>query len=283
MSPSLAKILVCPLCHFPLVEMSPNAVECRGPLKHVFPVVEGAPLLLVETAGRAVSLQGLAADYRAWAAQWGMRWDGQRRKIWRAVLRAAARAAPPPGAFADLGAGNGGLAALAAHAGYDAIALDAAMPEKGPYVRAGADFEALPLEDGSLRVAAFVAALHYSQDLRAALGEARRVLDDQGVMVVALTPIHFTPEGAASAADTTRREIRAATGDRGLAAAYHHLTRPELVEALEAAGFLVEERPSGLGMGERAARQARALLAGDAMARFPLLVCSPGGQRGANQ
>ena len=271
---------VCPVCRARLAREGAEGLRCAGASPHAFPVRAGAPVLLPDGAGQALALESIADAASKWAAARGDRWEAARRKVWKAVVRASLEVAPPPGMFADLGAGGAGLASLAAHARYQAVALDAGMPPEGPYLRAAASFEALPLADGSLRVAAFVASLHYASDLRGALREAARVLGEGGALLIALTPVHSTEGGAADAAASTREEIQAHVGDNTLSDTYKHLTRAELWGALDAAGFQVEERRPGFGAGYAALRAARARVSGSEFASFPLLLCRPGTRGG---
>jgi len=266
---------VCPACRGALERAAPETVRCAGSAHHVFPVRAGAPVLLPDADDQAVALAGIAEAAAQWAAARGDRWEAARRRVWKAIVRASVEDAPPPGMFADLGAGGAGLATLAAHARYQAVAIDAGMPPEGPYLRAAASFEALPLADGALRVAAFVASLHYAASVGRALAEARRALRADGLLFIALTPVHATEGGADDAAASTAEGIRGAVGDNELSRVYRHLVRDELLQTLASAGFSVEERPSGLGPLFHATRAARGTLARSELAQFPLLLCRP--------
>lgn len=265
----------CPVCARALAEDGTQAVRCAGSPPHSFVVRDGAPILFPEGPERSAALAAMGEAYAKWAESRGGRWDRERRRVWRTVIREAIAAAPPPGVFADIGAGGGGLAAMAAHARYRAIAIDATLPPEGPYLRAAADFESVPLAPASVRVAALVASLHYADDITRVLRRVREVLHPDGLLVIALTPVHGTADGAKGAAATTQGEIREAAGDAPLASAYRHLTRAELAGALQAAGFASEERGSGLSPWYSAARTLKERASGDEFASFPLLLCRP--------
>ena len=250
-------------------------MRCAGSPVHEFPLAGGAPVLLPQGEDRAVALAGIAEAASRWAAARGDRWEAARRKVWKTVMATSLEVAPPPGMFADLGAGGAGLASLAAHARYQAVAIDAGMPPEGPYLRAAASFDALPLRDGALRVAAFVASLHYATDVTTALREVRRVVGEDGLLVVALTPVHASEEGAADASATTAGGIRDAVGENALSPVYRHLVREQLHDSLVLAGFAVEERPSGLGSIFQATRRLKAAVTRSEFADFPLLLCRP--------
>lgn len=262
----------CPACCAPLDRAAPDAAVCRGAGAHKFPLEEGAPVFVAASPEDEAALAATAAAYSEWKATQPRAWSRQRERVWRAVIGHARQAAPPPGVFADIGAGGGGLAAMAARANYQAAAIDAAVPPPGPYVRACASMTALPFADGSLRVAAYCASLHYASDVDAALREAARALDPAGALVLALTPLHRTGIAAESAAETTRSHMRAAASEGDLAESYRHLLEADLVASLVRAGFAPEAHPSGFSATFRALRAAKERLAGEEFARFPILV-----------
>jgi len=271
-SPGVLDAFRCPSCRAPLEVSERAAAICQGAARHEFPLRDSAPSFLSEADGSADTLEAVAGAYAKWIKEAGGRWNRERRRVWRSMLDAAREAAPPPGLFADLGAGDGGLAAAAARERYQAVALDAALPPEGPYLRAAASFTALPFGDGALRVAAYSASLHYADDLVLALKEARRALRPDGALIVGLTPVHLTARGAAGAAETTRHEIRALASEGPLSESYRHLTLEELEGALGSAGFVFEVRPSGLSAGFLAVRAVKSRIAGTEFARFPLVV-----------
>jgi ubiquinone/menaquinone biosynthesis C-methylase UbiE len=99
----------------------------------------------------------------------------------------------------DLGAGNGWLAHRAALGGADALALDVrddrvdglgAAPPRSPMARVAGSFEAIPVAANAFDVVVFNASLHYAENLREALREARRVARTGATIVVLDTPFY---------------------------------------------------------------------------------------------
>jgi ubiquinone/menaquinone biosynthesis C-methylase UbiE len=184
--------------------------------------------------------------------------------------------ARPPGIFADLGAGEGDLAREAARLGYRALAIDlAAPPARTGVERARGTLEALPLPSSCARVVAMSASLHYARDPVRALQEARRVVTADGVLLIAVTPVNETAEGAELAAEHTRRAIRVAGGTGPLATGYRHLVAAHLRAAFDQSGFTVTERPRVLGIAWEARRRIQSALTRYELARFPLLIARP--------
>ena len=121
------------------------------------------------------------------ARQWSVRarsWEALERRVLRPARRRADVRAAGPLRVLDLGAGNGWLAHRAAIAGAEVVALDVradrvdglgASPPGSAMERVVASFEAIPVTGGEFDVVVFNAALHYAEDLGAALREARRV------------------------------------------------------------------------------------------------------------
>jgi SAM-dependent methyltransferase len=114
------------------------------------------------------------------------------------ILRPMARRSPRPLRVLDLGAGNGWLSWRAALDGHEAVALDVRDDHvdglgaaeaylesaSGRFHRVVASFESLPIAAGGFDLVVFNASLHYALDLAATLGEARRVTQPGGRIVV---------------------------------------------------------------------------------------------------
>lgn len=116
----------------------------------------------------------------------------------------------------DLGAGNGWLSHRLAEAGHHPIALDrlddvadglgACRHYTVRFAAVQADFDALPFVPSQFDLVVFDGSLHYSPDPRATLGEARRMLEAGGAIVVMDSPM-FTRanDGEAMVRDEHRR------------------------------------------------------------------------------
>jgi len=156
------------------------------------------------------------------------------------VARAAAGALGPPKVL-DLGAGVGWLGHRLAWLGWQALAMDlcpdprvglgaAALlqarlaraeaereaPDIGSLDAALADFHCLPLDDGTVHLVVFNAALHYSWSLAAALSEAWRCLAPGGVLAILDSPVY---RDASAGAAMVAAQRRAFDEDLGLEAA----------------------------------------------------------------
>jgi SAM-dependent methyltransferase len=100
----------------------------------------------------------------------------------------------------DLGAGTGWLSNRLARLGHDPCAVDLSCDRQDGLAAARhfdsawpcvqAEFDCLPLPDGSVDVIVFNASLHYSSDYVKTLQEALRVLAPRGFLVVLETPVY---------------------------------------------------------------------------------------------
>jgi SAM-dependent methyltransferase len=138
--------------------------------------------------------------------------SGRFERIWRirarsfelfveAVLRPLEAARPNAALLvADLGAGNGWLAYRLAQRGHHLMAIDllldpldglgAARHYDARFSPVQAEFDHLPLADGTLDLALFNASLHYSPDYAVTLREALRVLRPDGRLVILDSPLY---------------------------------------------------------------------------------------------
>ena len=181
------------------------------------------------------------------ARQWEVRarsWEAFERRVLQPEQRRADVRAAGPLRVLDLGAGNGWLAHRAALAGAEALALDVrddrvdglgASPAGSPIERVVASFEAIPLSAGEFDVVVFNAALHYAEDLGAALHEARRVARVGARIVVLDSPFYGTAEEGEAMVREKRRTAERQFGDRTsslLALAFvEYLTPQRLADA----------------------------------------------------
>ena len=125
------------------------------------------------------------------------------------VLDVRAReVAPRSVAVADLGAGNGWLCYRVVTSGHTAVAVDFrtdsvdGLGAAGRYRRhlarmfdrVAADFEALPLVDGTFDIAVFNAAVHYARDLALVLRQAARIVVSGGRIAILDSPFYQSDE-----------------------------------------------------------------------------------------
>ena len=102
----------------------------------------------------------------------------------------------------DLGAGNCWLSYRLALRGHHPIAIDILgdpldglaagrhYQERAPFPRVNAEFDDLPLADGSLDLAIYNASIHYSTDYLRTLAEIRRVLRPGGSFLIVDSPVY---------------------------------------------------------------------------------------------
>ena len=160
------------------------------------------------------------------ARQWSVRargWEALERRVLRPARRRADVRAAGPLRVLDLGAGNGWLAHRAAIAGAEVVALDVradrvdglgASPPGSAMERVVASFEAIPVAGGEFDVVVFNAALHYAEDLGAALREARRVARVGARVVVLDSPFYGRAEHGEAMVREKRRNAERQFGNR---------------------------------------------------------------------
>ena len=145
-----------------------------------------------------------------------------------------------PGVVADLGCGAGALGSLLLERGGQLIGVDqsprmlreAARRLPGVDLRLGR-LEHLPLSDAEAQVVVLSMALHHMPDPRLGLREARRVLRENGMLIVAELGRH------------EEETMRSRFGDFWLG-----FPEERLLELVEGAGFAVDEVTVGQGAGQ---------------------------------
>jgi ubiquinone/menaquinone biosynthesis C-methylase UbiE len=188
------------------------------------------------------------------ARQWAVRarsWEAFERRILRPAQRRSDVRAAGPLRVLDLGAGNGWLAHRAAVGGAEALALDVrgdrvdglgAAPRESAIERVIASFDAIPVRDEQFDVVVFNAALHYAEDLTAALREARRVARAGASIVVLDSPFYRSAEHGEAMVREKRRNAARQFGDRK-----ESLLALEFIEYLTPRRLEEASREAGLG------------------------------------
>ena len=133
------------------------------------------------------------------ASQWAIRGRSYR-YFERRILPGLERAAAGPLEILDLGAGNGWMSYRLALRGHHPLALDifadvedglrAARHYPSRFPAVEAEFDRLPFADASFDLAIFNSSLHYSENYRRTLGEARRCLRPRGCVVIMDSPVY---------------------------------------------------------------------------------------------
>ena len=190
-----------------------------------------------------------------WSRQWGVRARTFRRFVTEVLERRAREVAPRALTVVDLGAGNGWLCYRVSQLGHRAVALDlrtdtvdglgTAQAYRSRlarlFPRVAAAFEDIPLPNRSVDVAVFNASLHYALDLRAALGEAARVVVPGGRIAVLDSPV-YTQAAAGEAMvaekhETVESQFGALAADLTALPFLEYLTRERLSDASAALGM----------------------------------------------
>lgn len=171
----------------------------------------------------------------------------------RRVVTPMARAAGRPLDILDLGAGNGWLAARLAVERHRGLAVDIrdddvdglgaarSLLDGSGFERVVANFDALPVPDRSVDIAAFNASLHYSTGLAVTLDEAARKVRRGGRIAVLDSP--FYRHRAQGEAMVAEKHAHAAERFGGRAATLlalpfiEFLTRDALIDASHGLGL----------------------------------------------
>lgn len=277
--PDVPSPLACPRCGADL-ENDRTQLRCVDD-GTAYPLVDGTPVLIPkEDRDRAARI---ADQFARWWDADGPLYPRQRARVHAAVLDVAG---PGEGRWAcDVGSGDSELPTRLARRGWDTFALD--LVPTGPadrddgVRRVAARMEAPPFGAGTLDLVVMSGSLQYADDPAAVLAAWADRLAPDGRLLLALTPLHRADRGRRRDQVEARRRIRAA-GDNGdtadLAAAYRHLTRSELQEALASAGLDAEVRAEPFSLDFVLWRRIKGVAVGGDIARFPLVVARKEGE-----
>jgi SAM-dependent methyltransferase len=165
---------------------------------------------------------------------------------------------------ADCGAGAGHLGRELEGKGLAVCSLDPTAG--GSTVKAG--WEALPLRRGSVAVVTACASLQYAADPGAAVRAAAEALRPGGALIVLLSPVHASSEGAREGEATAR----ARTGNPS----YRHFDKAEVESHFRSAGLSFKLIPFRLPGTVGITRRLKAR-SGVEQAEFPTLLGVKGG------
>ena len=245
------------------------------------PRCASAPALGLSTCpgcGRSIAARGggldlLDDDARVAADRFGAQYTALRRRegwigpdgredpeageprLWRGRLESAARAAAVlagQGArvgrpvVADIGSGGGW--AIRYLSGADVIAIDLLDDQGRPDVlQVRGDMRHLPLRDGAVDAALYIASLHYAP-AGAVIREAARVLRPGGLVIAVDSPMYR--DGRAQALARSRSSAYyAEAGFPELAEHYHPIDAAALPRTVAGAGFeILQLEPGRTGM-----------------------------------
>src|SRR5512146_1594344 len=253
----------CPRCLSPLDQLSPDEMCCPTNGLH-FRRVDGvwrmllperAPLFAqfmreYESVRRAEGRGGSHPGYyRAlpfhdlsgnMPGDWQIRAASFEALIERVVIPLERELARPL-RILDVGAGNGWLSNRLAQRGHAAAAIDLSTNDfdglgcfryyDAAFTPVQAEFDHLPFDKSSVDLVVFNASFHYSTNYAGTLGEARRVLDLRGKVIVIDSPVYADKASGESMVHERQEEFSRKFGFPSNALASENvLTYPRLEE-----------------------------------------------------
>lgn len=191
--------------------LSSARARAAAPFEHQYRVVRAREGFRTESPDYYRKLPAVTADDRH-AGVWRIRRESFANLVERTRRSSKGRALR----VLDLGAGNGWLSNRLSEAGHQVVALDrlddavdglgACRHYTARFAAVQADFDALPFLPAQFDLVVFDGSLHYSPDPVATLAEAKRMLEDNGVIAVMDSPMFARAhDGEAMLKDERRR------------------------------------------------------------------------------
>jgi len=219
----------CPLCHGPLQPPAACVLTClvhplsfaqqEGIWRFLLPerqayydqfIQEYETIRRLEGRGSPDPTYYQSLPYRDLSGQMPVDWKVRSisfTAMLRSVFEPLERTTQKPLQVLDLGAGNGWLSYQLARRGHIVAAVDLASNDFDglgcyqyydfEYTPIQAEFDRLPIPNGSTDLVIFNASLHYSEDYRITLAEALRVMKSDGRIVVLDSPIYHQQQSGA--------------------------------------------------------------------------------------
>jgi SAM-dependent methyltransferase len=212
-------MLACPRCHTLLEEADATTLHCQtdgltfrqvdGIWRMLLPERESLYARFIREYEAVRRFEGRgsadAAYYRALPYHPSPDWKIRAKSFdaFLEVLKAFEKPSEPLHIL-DLGAGNGWLSNRLALREHEVIAVDLTVNEfdglgcqrfyESEFVCAQAEFDYLPIPDGSMDMVLFNASLHYSVNYKTTLSESLRVLKHSGLLVILDSPVYRDPK-----------------------------------------------------------------------------------------
>jgi ubiquinone/menaquinone biosynthesis C-methylase UbiE len=298
-------VFACPICHGPLEEKAPDRLYCLVDAQE-FACVDGVWHFL--PANRLDFYARFIDDYETIRRAEGRGSDnpayyqalpfeditGQHKSAWRIraasyhtflkhVLEPLEQDNQRPLILLDLGAGNGWLSYRLSLRGHEVAAVDlitncfdglgAHKQYNARFQAVQAEFDRLPMLDGTGDAVIYNASLHYSINYEQTLAEARRILRPDGVVVIIDTPVYQCVNSGRQMVYERQEQFQKVYGRAGNALANeNYLTRERLAELAQLQGLIWHEYWS-IPAWRRHVRRWRSQLNGRREpAQFPILM-----------
>lgn len=194
--------------------------------------------------GRTGADADLLRELPAYPASHPLAWQWRiRSRSFSRLMRLLARNIAPGSRLLDLGAGNGWLSQRLYERGFNPCAIDISVDDgdglaaarvfEPNWPRIRATLENLPLADDAADGAIFNASFHYSENPRATLAEACRVVAPGGLIAIVDTPFYRHAESGESMRAESQHYFENLIGERS--------------DAINSIGYLTWDRLGLLG------------------------------------
>ncbi|HZD10770.1 MAG TPA: methyltransferase domain-containing protein [Candidatus Binatia bacterium] len=167
------------------------------------------------------------------------------RALLHEVVQPLAEARNRPLRILDAGAGNGWLSYRLAQQGHCLLATDLRVDaldglgaclwymEQVTFEAAQATFEQLPVCDGALDLVVYGGSIHYAASYREALGEALRVLRDDGRIAILDSPVYRQEQSGNEMVSELYEDLRDSYGIDPRVVAHENFLTPARLDLLE--------------------------------------------------